>query len=286
MKLPKHHYIPVFYLKQWAGPDGKVTAFRRPHGDRVVATRKPPTHTGYDRGLYWMEGMKDLDAANRIETDVMCRIDHNAAIAHQYIMQDDVKSIPPPIRLAWTQFLIGLLIRSPANINNVYKKMRTPSASERKQIGRILGKGQQYEDISDVDMRRFALYTVAKLTQNPQVEAVLNGMKWMMYDLGLPELCFFTSDRPIIMTNGLGHKGSHLAIPVSPRKLFLAFGDDDIRRETMGRSPWDIHETVNNRVIRCAMEMAWDTDNRRLVYVQEHLSAESAEDRDFFAGLE
>jgi hypothetical protein len=55
-KLPKHHYIPVFYLKQWAGPDGKVVAFRRPHGDRVVATQKPPTHTGYDRGLYWMDG--------------------------------------------------------------------------------------------------------------------------------------------------------------------------------------------------------------------------------------
>jgi Protein of unknown function (DUF4238) len=285
MKLPKHHYIPVFYLKQWAGPNGKITAFRRPHGDRVVATPKPPTHTGYDRGLYWMEGMKDPDASNRIETVVMGRIDHNAAIAHQYIMRDDMKNIPPEIRLAWTKFLIGLLIRSPANINNVYKKMGNPSASERKQIAHMLGKGQRYEDISDVDMRRFALYTMAKLTQSPKVEAVLNKMHWMMYDLGLPELRFFISDRPIIMTNGLGRKGSHLAIPVSPRKLFLAFGDDDIRRETMGRSPWDIVDTVNNRVIRCAMEMAWDTNSRRLAYVQEHLSAESADDRDFFAGL-
>src|ERR1700719_3194513 len=137
MKLPKHHYIPVFYLKQWAGPDGNITAFRRPHGDRVVATPKPPTHTGYDRGLYWMEG-NDLDASNRIETVVMGRIDHNAAIAHQYIMRDDMKNIPPEIRLAWAQFLIGLLIRSPANINNVYKKMGNPSASERKQIAHIL----------------------------------------------------------------------------------------------------------------------------------------------------
>lgn len=285
MKLPKHHYIPVFYLKQWAAADGKVIALRRPHGNRVVATSKPPTHTGYDRGLYWMEGLKDPDAANRIETDVMGRIDHNAAIAHQYIMRDNVRGIPPGIRLAWTRFLIGLLIRSPANINNVYKKMRNPSASERRQIGRILGKGQRYEDITDVDMRRFALYTMAKLTQSPKVETVINKMHWMIYDLGLPELRFFTSDRPLIMTNGIGQRGSHLAIPVSPRKLFLAFGDDAIRRETMARSPWDIHETVNNRVIRCAIDMAWDTDNSRLRYVQENLSADSADDRDFFAGL-
>ena len=53
----------------------------------------------------------------------------------------------------------------------------------------------------------------------------------------------------------------------------------------MRRSPWDIADTVNNRVIRCAMEMAWDTDIRRLAHVQEHLSVESADDRDFFAGL-
>jgi hypothetical protein len=81
-KLPKHHYIPVFYLKQWSGPDGRVTAFRRPHGDKVVATPKPPSHTGYVRGLYWLDGAADPDMANRVETLIMGRIDHNAALAH------------------------------------------------------------------------------------------------------------------------------------------------------------------------------------------------------------
>jgi len=284
-KLPKHHYIPVFYLKEWAGSDGTVTAFNRPHGNKVVATPKPPTHTGYVRGLYWLDGAADIDVANRVETLVMGRIDHNAAIAHQYIMRDDVKGLPAPVKLAWTRFIVGLLIRSPANIANVYNKMINPTASERKQIGKILGKGLRYEDISKDDMKRFALYTIARLTQNPELEAVINKMRWVMYDLPLPELRFFTSDRPVIMTNAIGVKGGHIALPVSPRKLFLAFADQDIENETKSRSPWDIADTVNERVLRSAITFAWGTNSCRLPYVQEHLSAEASNDRDFFAEL-
>ena len=27
----KHHYLPVFYLKQWAGKDGRLCEFSRPY---------------------------------------------------------------------------------------------------------------------------------------------------------------------------------------------------------------------------------------------------------------
>jgi hypothetical protein len=212
-----------------------------------------------------LDGAADPDMANRVETLIMGRIDHNAALAHQYIMRDDIQSLPPEIRLAWTRFIVGLLIRSPANIWKVYERMINPTKNEKKQIRRILG-GRRYEDISEIEMKRFALYTVARLTQNLEVEAVINAMRWRMYDIGLPELRFLTSDRPVIMTDGIGRKGGHLAVPVSPRKLFLAFADEGIERETRSRSPWDIVDTVNERVLRSAIEVAWDTDNERLRY--------------------
>jgi hypothetical protein len=245
---------------------------------------QPPTHTGYIRGLYWLDGAANPEVANRIETVVMGRIDHNAAVAHQYIIQDNIRGLPPEIKLAWTRFIVGLLIRSPANIRNVYEKMMNPSKNERKQIQKIMG-GRGVEDIPEVEMKRFALYTVARMTQNPDVEKVINTMRWSMYDLGLPELRFFTSDRPVIMSRAIGQKGGHLAIPVSPRKLFLAFYDEDIEKETKTRSPWNIVDTVNERVLRSAIEIAWDTDNKRLPYVQQHLSAEASLDRNFFANL-
>jgi uncharacterized protein DUF4238 len=278
-KLPKHHYIPVFYLNQWRGSGGKVVAFRRHHG-RVVATPKPPKRTGYVEGLYWLHGFPNK-IANRIEEAVMGHVDHNAAIAHRYIMQDKIGNISTEIRSAWTRFVVGLLIRSPANIKNVYDRMMKPSKNELKQIRKAFGLGR-YEDIPEDVMRRTALYAVARLMDSPGVEQVLNSMRWFTYDLGLPELRFFTSDRPVIMTDGIGKEGGHLVMPVSPHKLFLAFHDRVIEQEITARSPWDIADTVNARVVRNAIEVAWDVDDERLLYVEENLSADAGLDRNFF----
>ena len=41
----KHHYLPVFYLKQWAGPDRRLCEFSRPH--KVV---KPSATRGTSGG--------------------------------------------------------------------------------------------------------------------------------------------------------------------------------------------------------------------------------------------
>jgi hypothetical protein len=46
----------------------------------------------------------------------MGRIDNNAAIAHQMILNDQIHSLPKVVRLAWSRFIVGLLIRSPASV--------------------------------------------------------------------------------------------------------------------------------------------------------------------------
>src|SRR5580692_1218431 len=49
-KGDKHHYIPVFYSKEWAGPDGRLCEYSRPY-DVVKPKRVHPDGTGYVRGL-------------------------------------------------------------------------------------------------------------------------------------------------------------------------------------------------------------------------------------------
>lgn len=281
-KLPKHHYIPVFYLKHWA-KNGKVTAFRRLH-DKVVATPKPPTHTGYVRGLYWLEGA-DPTLANRIQTLLMGRIDHNAAIAHQMMLNDSVDSLPQIVRLAWSRFVVGLLLRSPATVKNIYDRMSNPTAKEYRDLKRDFERdfpGKRYEDISPLEMKRGAMYALVKLMQNAEVEAMLASMIWTVYDLGLPELNFFTSDRPVIMANGLAKKNGHLAIPLSSRKMFFAFANKQIQAEIKGLSPWHIADQANEVIVRSAIEFVWDKDASRLPFVTKRLSMDAAHDRKFF----
>src|SRR2546423_574699 len=47
----KHHYIPKFYLKQWAGQDRRICEFSRPYSE-VQPRMTYPDGTGYQRGLY------------------------------------------------------------------------------------------------------------------------------------------------------------------------------------------------------------------------------------------
>jgi hypothetical protein len=51
MKDQKHHYIPEFYLKQWAGPDGRLCEFSRPY-KRVLPRMTHPGGTGFSRGRF------------------------------------------------------------------------------------------------------------------------------------------------------------------------------------------------------------------------------------------
>lgn len=255
-----------------------------PYGDKVVATPKPPTHTGYIRGLYWLGGA-DPVLANRIETILMGRIDSNAAVAHRMILNDSISKLPRNVRLAWPRFVIGLLIRSPAQVANVYKRMTTPTTQEYRELQRNYRKdfpGGRYEDLPAEVIKTGALLTTARLMQNAEVEQMLNGMIWSVYDLGLPELSFLTSDRPVVMSNGVGNKGGHLAIPISPKKLFIAFRDEKIKAEIQALSPWHIRDAVNLSVVRNAIEVVWDTHANQLKMVRENMSLEAKNDLNFF----
>ena len=95
-----------------------------------------------------------------------------------------------------------VLIRSPATVKNIYDRMTNPTAKEYRELSREFARdfpGKKYKDISPLEMKRAAMYALVKLMQNPQVEDMLNGMNWTVYEMPLPELSFFTSDRPVII---------------------------------------------------------------------------------------
>lgn len=52
----KHHYLPVFYLNRWTGEDGRLFRYYRPYQD-VVASPITPSNTGFEDGLYTLDGL-------------------------------------------------------------------------------------------------------------------------------------------------------------------------------------------------------------------------------------
>ena len=80
MNLPrKHHYKPVFFLKQWTGKDQKLCEMKLVNG-KVVAHRRHPKATGFHNDLYHTAGVPEANLQN-LETKFMTPLDTVAARA-------------------------------------------------------------------------------------------------------------------------------------------------------------------------------------------------------------
>ncbi|MGF6310685.1 MULTISPECIES: hypothetical protein [unclassified Bradyrhizobium] len=51
----KHQYIPIFYSREWTGPDGRLCEYTGPYR-QVKPQWKHPDATGYIRRLYTVPG--------------------------------------------------------------------------------------------------------------------------------------------------------------------------------------------------------------------------------------
>jgi hypothetical protein len=226
-KEPKHHYIPIFYLQQWAGEDGRLIEFCRRY-EGVVARPTHPDGTGYVRGLYKIPDGKP-GQEYIIETDLMSAVDTWAARALQHMMIDGVGPGTFDERAAagWCQFIYSLIVRNPEHLEIIGRKLKT------------MDQGAILEEIRDryasmrgpTDPESFDEYKAARarsplevapvrtlvdILQSQRVVSAIASMQWRTTTLNTTKHSLLTSDRPVIMTNGLVVPDAHILLPISP----------------------------------------------------------------------
>ena len=119
----RHHYIPKFYLRRWAGPDRRVVQFSAPFRNKIQPLRKSPAATGYEDDLYKLEIFEGPEA-QELESEFLRIVDTEAAEALKRLedgprgWQWDAKS-----RSAWTRFLMSVMARGPHDIRALKSHM-------------------------------------------------------------------------------------------------------------------------------------------------------------------
>jgi len=106
-----HHYIPAFYLKQWARDDGRLCEFSKPH-DRVKPRRTHPDGTAYLDGLNTVEGLPPAEA-QYLEKVFFQMADDTAAQALSILLSPQPWHFKPKVRSGWSRFIMSLMVRSP-----------------------------------------------------------------------------------------------------------------------------------------------------------------------------
>ena len=102
----KHHFIPAFYLSQWAGPDGLLIEWSRPHKE-VKPIRRHPNATGFEYDLY---AFLDLlpDTRQWFEKKFLQSTDDIASQVLAKILAGQMKALDNLQKSGWARFLMTL----------------------------------------------------------------------------------------------------------------------------------------------------------------------------------
>jgi hypothetical protein len=275
-----HHFIPAFYLKNWAGSDGKLIEHAVRRG-RIISKRVGPRATGFERDLYAFPDLSKADAQflERIYFDYADRV-ADAALKIQ--ITDPTVGWTTDLVTAWSRFILGIHLRHPDSM----PELRAGAAAVLDTSGVEFQAG--YESIrKPTDPATFEEYIAAKdpLTKikmqvNLIVKALdneficsnMNQMIWGVVDLSGAGIEFLVSDRPVEIYSLSQPKG-FITLPLTPTKLFVA-ANDPLTLPMLHKPNREVIERVNLALVSRARRYVWARDDSQRAFIENHMSTQ------------
>jgi hypothetical protein len=279
-----HHYVPTFYLRRWAGRDGRICEFSRPFRE-VKPLRKVPESAGFIPHLYTVSGMEP-GLQSVLEDVVFKRTDQHAndALAFMLANSDGTADMPAKLRNGWSRYLMSLMHRGPEPLAALKEKCRTSMEEQLAGLENTYADRRQPSDPEtyaemraavehDVEHKAWAM-VLESVVDNPRVGTFINGMQWTIATIRNPERSMLTSDRPLHMTNGLEHPEAYIILPAGPTDIFIAVNTPDMVRRISETEPRGLVKEINAKVVGQAVRYVYDTDDVQLRFVENRLRRE------------
>jgi hypothetical protein len=280
-KLPKHHYIPVFYMQQWTNGNGRLCEYSRPY-KKVERRRTSPKGTGYVRGLYRLPNVPDAKA-ELVETIYMQVVDDGASRALRILLDDNAgpAKMTDLMKTYWARFLHCLILRNPEyitamsillaqNVGDYVDVIKKDYEKESKPTDPATFEEYKRQFIAN-PLNTFAPRIINRIVDNQNIIRHMCNMSWNVVHFTNSPHLLLTSDRPIIMTNGVGIPEAHIALPISPSKLFIAFNDEAGYRKVRALPPKELIRASNTRVVEQARKYAYGFSDADLSFVSSRL---------------
>lgn len=257
-----HHYLPVFYLSQWANSEGQVIEYGRPY-DVVKTQPKYPTATGYKKNLYTIDGVAP-EKTQLIEDKFLKKLDDQAAKAMRKLISGGVLSFSVEERSDWTRFLVSLLYRNPEQVSYLKNKISDLHSTTHNLNG-FLG----YEGETALNVAYAHLFQ--KVIDNQNVGGFINNMRAFIVELNDVSYELLTSDRPIVMSNGIKFENSYILMPVGPKRLFVSVNTEKTERWLKSIPSNKIIQGINDMVVRQARKFVYGLKDDQLRFVENRL---------------
>jgi hypothetical protein len=208
--------------------------------------------------------------------------DNGAALVAQELRAGGLVDWFSMDRSSWSRFIISLMLRNleyvarmAAEVVSFYDPASGKYNNAKYQEIRQPDDPETFEEYVANSVYhpagRMSAYALQTIIDSPQMGGHLNKMRWSVVTFKNGRHTLLSSDRPIIMTNGVIGPEDHLALPIGPRMLFVA--TNNIKTENMIRTidPGILMAQVNHRVTSQARRYVYGKDNEQLRFVENRL---------------
>jgi len=275
----KHHFSPVFYLKWWCNSDSEIVEYSRPYRDIDTRTVSPEA-TGFKHFLYTLDGVSD-DQKQVIEKNYMSTaVDNPAAIAMKILIERDKTKLTEKARSDWTRFLMASWLRRPQAVSEAIKTftgVMEKNLNADPENYKHLKEGDPATPFEWIQQNYPHLASNAgkssmmECIEDQKIGNTIINMNWSTVDLHKSKHSLLTSDSPTLRTAGLKEQNCLIALPLSPRFLFIATHDKKIESAFLAQGETLIAKFINDNVVRAAEKYAYAQTDRYLRFVENRL---------------
>jgi hypothetical protein len=253
----RHHYVPQFLLRPWAEntADQKIEVFRLDL-DHVPSSRRSPKHTAYEQDLYALSrpviaGMEK----QAIEKQFLKHIDNLGAHVRCKLEDQGLRTLTLDDRVDWARFLMSLRLRQPSIVD----MLRQESAEHLRAT--LATQPEQYEELAGIGdpptleawteknfpglVENFGLSFFHELVDNPRLGEKILSMKWWMWDFSDVPHDLLLADEPCIFTSGIDEPNLVIALPIAPKRAFMATQSDRVANVMRRQRPNDLATRLN-----------------------------------------
>ncbi|MBZ9817348.1 DUF4238 domain-containing protein [Mesorhizobium sp. CA7] len=276
----KHHFLPVFYLSQWMREDF-VVEFKKVYGDKISIKSPHPNATGFVKRLYEMRGMPE-ETAQEFEREFLAPVDNRAAESlYEMLEAKSGNALRPGRRKAWTHFILSLLFRMPEDVELLKRNVRDDWIMSVPDMEQRYAESKRPEDpdtllefLNSQDgsvYEESAMGIARRMIVHENVSNTIMNMQWSVVEFDAVPLELLTSDRPVIFTESMRQRHSHILLPVGPRRLFVAVQNRKHSRWLRSRSQKELVEFVNQRVVGNAHRLVYASDEKQARFILNRL---------------
>lgn len=274
-----HHFIPAFFLAQWADASDKLVEFTIKHG-KLIPKPVGPRATGYEPQLYSFPELPP-DAAQFLEQVFFDYADRVASDA----LKNHLATSPVPWTTesisAWSRFVIALNLRHPDAMpelrdaaKSIWDGSGTAYQAQYEAIKKLEDPATFDEYLAAHDplaSNKMHVNMIVKVFDNEILGKHLNNMKWGVVDVSKSNCRFLLSDRPVCFAN-LTTPDGMVSLPVGPTKIFIGVNTPDRLQRLRALPARELVHNMNRYVVGRARRFVWAHDQSQTAFIEKHMS--------------